>query len=125
MNSRRHRIYYRDLRATSAWIHLNFKLRVQSPLWLTTIRTPWDDAWYLNFVEGPHRKRKKLMRHRDFTRMYKVSKDKFFDLLSQHPEFQEYYLEYHSYYDNPNKFDTFVQSSKAIETLSSDVNVSD
>ena len=107
MNSRRHRIYYRDLRATSAWIHLNFKLRVQSPLWLATFRTPWDDAWYLNFVEGPHRKRKKLMRHRDFNRMYKVSKTKFFDLLSQHPAFQQYYLEYNSFHDNPDKFTTY------------------
>eukprot|EP01084_Bolivina_argentea_P021999 40860_1 len=92
MNSRRHRIYYRNLRATSALIVLNFKLRLQSPLWLNTFHTPCDDVWYLNFVEGPHRKRKKLMRHRDFNRMYKISKTKFFDLLSKYTQFQQYYF---------------------------------
>ena len=75
VNSRLHLTYYRYLRSTNGWIASNFKLREQSPLWITSLRgTPWDDTWYLDFVEGLHHMRKRLKKHRDFSRIYKVDR---------------------------------------------------
>ena len=93
-NSRSHRIYYRDLRATTGWIELNHKVQLQSPLWQSFLRTPWDEAMTLDFVEGPHRMRQRLKKHREFVKIYKIDKQKYYQFLMSNPMFKQYLPDY-------------------------------
>ncbi|ETO11175.1 BEACH domain-containing protein [Reticulomyxa filosa] len=93
--ARQQQFYYRDLFSRNKWFELIvLKLRVQSALWLQMASLPWDEAWCIDFVEGPHRMRKILKRHTEFIRIYKANRRQFM---------QEYYSIHDSYYRRKNK----------------------
>ncbi|ETO22252.1 hypothetical protein RFI_14947 [Reticulomyxa filosa] len=92
--SRQHQFYYRDLFCRNKWFELIvLKLQVQSALWIQVASLPWDEAWNINFVEGPHRMRKILKRHAEFIRTYKANRRQFMELLSKMEPMQKFMRE--------------------------------
>ncbi|ETO23302.1 hypothetical protein RFI_13881, partial [Reticulomyxa filosa] len=100
--SRKHQFYYRELFSRNKWFELVvLKLRVQSTLWVQLITCPWDEAWYLDFIEGPHRMRKILKRHTKFVQIYKADRHKFLRLLSQLEPMKQFMNDYYSHDTRP------------------------
>ncbi|ETO24354.1 hypothetical protein RFI_12806 [Reticulomyxa filosa] len=98
--ARQQQFYYRDLFCRNKGFELIvLKLRIQSALWQQWTNLPWDEAWCVDFVEGPHRMRKLLKRHTKFIRTYKANRKQFLELLQKLESMQRFMKEYYSVHD--------------------------